>query len=131
LGGALAEAAELASRSGVRVSLHVDLPTEPDPAVRTAVYFCVLEALQNVAKYAHASRVLVRVDLDGGDVGFEVADDGVGFEPDRRQSANGGLAHLGDRLGPLGGWLDVISGPGAGTRVRGVAPLRSGVTAGV
>lgn len=126
--GALSEAAELAGRAGPEVVVHVDLPGGPDPAVRTAVYFCVLEALQNAAKYAHAAHIVVRVERDGGDLRFEVADDGVGFAPATNGSAQGGLAQLGDRLAAVGGWLDVMSVPGKGTRIRGVVP--DGVPAG-
>ncbi|HXF71597.1 MAG TPA: hypothetical protein VNO79_03185, partial [Actinomycetota bacterium] len=49
--------------------------------VESAVYFCVLEALQNVAKYADASRATVRLWATAGELGFEVSDDGVGFDP--------------------------------------------------
>jgi signal transduction histidine kinase len=131
LAGALAGAAELARRSGPQVVLDVDLATEPEPAVRTAVYYCVLEALQNAAKHAHPSRVMVRVDRDGDELHFEVADDGVGFARGSDESPRGGLAQLGGRLDPLGGWLDVVSAPGAGVRVRGVVPLGAGVPAGM
>jgi signal transduction histidine kinase len=130
LTGALARAVAVARRSGPEIALDVDLPGEPEPVVRTAVYFCVLEALQNAAKHAHPSRVTVRIDHAGDELRFEVADDGVGFVPNG--SGNGGLGQLGDRLSPLGGWLDVVSAPGSGTRVLGLVPVgAAAVSAGV
>jgi signal transduction histidine kinase len=62
-----------------------------------AVYFCVLEALQNASKYAGASEISVRVSRDDGDLVFAVADDGRGF--DRRTTPPGtGLRNMADRL---------------------------------
>src|SRR5207302_1765911 len=49
--------------------------------VEAAVYFCVLEALQNVAKYARATRAEVRLEASRHDLRFEVSDDGAGFDP--------------------------------------------------
>jgi signal transduction histidine kinase len=125
---ALAVAAELAGRAGTQVVLDIELTAEPGPSVRTAVYFCMLEALQNAAKYARAARIVLRLTEEDGELRFEISDDGVGFEPAPDGSDRGGLGQLGDRLAPLGGWLDVASVPGAGTRVRGVVPV--GVLAG-
>jgi signal transduction histidine kinase len=90
--------------------------------VEAAVYFVCLEALQNTAKYAKASQVIVRLRREGGEVRFEVADDGAGFLP----SANGpgtGLSGMRDRLSVLGGSVEVVSAPGLGTTVRGTVPL--------
>jgi signal transduction histidine kinase len=91
--------------------------------VETAVYFCVLEALQNVAKYAEASRVDVRLRETHGDLTFAVTDDGRGFDP----AANGygtGLQGMADRIEALGGSLRVRSTPGEGTVVEGTVPGR-------
>jgi signal transduction histidine kinase len=89
-----------------------------------AVYFCCLEALQNVAKYANASSVEIR--LDGGDEGltFEVSDDGVGFDP-RARGYGTGLQGMADRLAALGGELEVRSAHGNGTTIVGQLPVRT------
>ncbi len=86
------------------------------------MYFSCLEALQNVAKYAEATHVEVR--LSDGDAGFhfEVADDGRGFDPSRRHRGTG-LQGIADRLDALGGTLEIVSAPGAGTKLRGSVPL--------
>jgi signal transduction histidine kinase len=86
-----------------------------------AVYFCTLEALQNVAKYAQATRVDVRLHADDGRLVFEVQDDGVGFDT----SATGygtGLQGMADRLAALGGDLRVTSDVGEGTCIEGWVP---------
>jgi signal transduction histidine kinase len=98
-----------------------------------AVYFCALEALQNVAKYARASRATIRLAGPGepgspaGEAGaleFSVTDDGAGFDP----AASGygtGLQGMADRLAALGGGLQVRSEPGRGTTVTGRLPVRA------
>jgi signal transduction histidine kinase len=89
-----------------------------------AVYFSVLEALQNVAKYAKASQAVVHLSAGDGQLAFEVSDDGVGFDPEEI-SYGTGLQGMADRLEAAGGSLEVESRPGAGTRVEGrvkVAP---------
>jgi signal transduction histidine kinase len=87
--------------------------------VEAAIYFCCLEALQNVAKYANASSARVR--LAGGErtVRFEVTDDGSGFDPARTPLGTG-LQGMRDRLEALGGTFEIDSSPGVGTTVRGM-----------
>jgi signal transduction histidine kinase len=91
--------------------------------VEAAVYFCVLEALQNVTKYARATRVDVTLEDDGHGLAFRVWDDGVGF--DRTSPTRGtGLQGMADRLDAVGGSLEVRSEPGQGTAVVGRVPVR-------
>jgi signal transduction histidine kinase len=89
--------------------------------IEAAVYFCVLEALQNVAKYAQASAVHVTLRPDGQWLAFTVEDDGQGFDPATTPRGTG-LQGISDRLGALGGTADVTSAPGNGTRVTGRVP---------
>jgi signal transduction histidine kinase len=89
--------------------------------LEAAVYFCVLEALQNVAKYAGATQAEVRLAGSGRDLTFEVTDDGAGFDPESRGYGTG-LQGMADRLHAHGGSLDVRSAPGAGTTVVGWLP---------
>src|SRR5215475_11056342 len=91
--------------------------------VEAAVYFCVLEALQNVAKYAGATRAGVRLAGSGHGLTFEVTDDGAGFDPGRR-GYGAGLQGMADRLHAHGGSLAVRSSPGAGTTIAGRVPGR-------
>ncbi len=90
----------------------------------TAVYFCCVEAVQNAARHAPGATVRVRLRGSAGDVWFEVADDGPGFDPSAAPPGNGGgLQHMADRLAALGGSLQVDTCPGAGTTVTGQIPV--------
>jgi signal transduction histidine kinase len=90
-----------------------------------AVYFSCLEALQNVAKYASASRATVSLSDGDGRLRFEVSDDGVGFEPSAAPRGSG-LQGIADRLAALDGEVEIRSTPGAGTTVAGALPLGGG-----
>jgi signal transduction histidine kinase len=93
--------------------------------IEAAAYFSCLEALQNVAKYAEASRTVVRLDERDGALSFSVVDDGSGF--DTSLGAKGsGLQNIADRVEALGGSLQIVSAPGEGTSVLGRIPLDQG-----
>jgi signal transduction histidine kinase len=120
----LAAALEAQARKApVPTSLAADGIGRYPQEVEAAVYFCVLEALQNVAKYAGASRAEVRLAASGRDLEFEVTDDGAGFDPESKAYGTG-LQGMADRLHAHGGSLTVRSSPGAGTAVAGRLPCR-------
>jgi signal transduction histidine kinase len=96
--------------------------------IEATVYFCVLEALQNVQKYAGASTAVVRLCEDAAQLRFEVEDDGRGFDADRVKKGSG-LTNMHDRLDALGGTIHLSSGPGHGTRIGGSVPLQAPASA--
>jgi signal transduction histidine kinase len=112
------------------------LPVEVSPdgvgrysqEIEAAVYFSVLEALQNVAKYAGASHTSVELDENDGWLTFKVVDDGSGFDPSVATDGSG-LQGIVDRLSALGGNVQVRSGIGEGTTIAGRIPVGSGATA--
>jgi signal transduction histidine kinase len=92
--------------------------------VESAVYFCTLEALNNVAKYAEASRAKISLTQHERGLTFTVADDGVGFDADTMASGTG-LQGMRDRLDAIAGKLAVESAPGHGATITGTVPVRS------
>ena len=120
LPGALQAAAE---RSSVPMTVDVDGVGRCRPDVEAAVYFCCLEALQNASKHAGPdARVDVRLTRVDGRLRFEIADDGVGYEA-AAVGPSAGLQNMADRIGALGGELNISSEPGAGTTVAGSVPV--------
>jgi signal transduction histidine kinase len=89
--------------------------------VELALYFCCLEALQNVAKHAAAHAVVIELHGDERSVTASVSDDGRGF--DLRGSSDGGLAHMAERIEEVGGALSIRSDHRDGTTVRAEVPL--------
>jgi signal transduction histidine kinase len=109
-------------RSPVPVRIEADGTGRYPQDAEAAVYFCCLEALQNVAKYANASQATVRLSDGDGALRFEVHDDGSGF--DTSLTAYGtGVQGMADRLAALGGSIEIASSPGAGTTVTGTVPV--------
>ncbi len=107
-----------ASKAAVPVTVEAEGLRRYPQDREAAVYFCCLEALQNVAKYAGSSSVVVRLEERGGDLVFAVTDDGAGFDP-ATTGYGTGLRGMADRLEALGGDLWVESAPGRGTTVTG------------
>lgn len=131
LASALHRLAERFSReTGVEVSSNVAAELSLDRDAEVVVLRCVQEALGNARKHARASRISVVVAATEDDpqrVRIEIADDGIGFDPDSAHTGFG-LSGLTDRLALVQGTLTVQSAPGSGTTL--VAELPSaGVTA--
>jgi signal transduction histidine kinase len=124
-------AAALQSQAGkATLPVHVDAdgvgryPQETE----AALYFCTLEALQNVQKYAEASAATVRLHEDANQLLVEVTDNGCGF--DVTTAARGaGLTNMEDRLDALGGTLQIESTQGVGTTLRATVPVPVSVVA--
>jgi signal transduction histidine kinase len=127
--GLQAALASQARKATFPVSVEAEAISRYAQEAEAAVYFCVLEALQNVAKYAHASRAVVRLSTEDGRLTFAVEDDGDGFDP-KQTSLGTGVQGMIDRVDALGGTLEVRSQPGGGTTIRGHIPVRAMVPAG-
>ncbi|WP_432561842.1 sensor histidine kinase [Kineococcus sp. SYSU DK003] len=106
----------LAAAAPLPVSVEVRLSTRPVPAAEAIAYFCVSEALTNVAKHARASSARVQVWRDGTQLRARISDDGIGGAG-ADGSGGSGLTGLADRLGAVDGWLRVDSPPGGPTDV--------------
>ncbi len=111
-----------ARRSPVPVRVSRDGIGRYPQDVEATVYFCVLEALQNVSKYANASGVDIDIRQRDGALTFEIRDDGIGFDPATAPRGTG-LLGMADRVEAVGGTLHVRSAPGDGTTVSGTLPI--------
>jgi len=118
-----------AARSPVPVVLEADQVGRYPQDAESTVYFCTLEALQNVAKHARASAATVRLSGSAGTMEFSVSDDGAGF-PAAATRHGSGLQGMSDRLAAHGGTLTVTSQPGHGTTITGRLPTSERTAAG-
>ena len=116
--GLCAALESVARRLPVPVCLEVP-PRRWSSAAEAAAYFVGCEALTNAAKHARARSARVRVQDMVDRLCIEVVDDGIGGADPR---AGSGLVGLCDRVAALGGWLEVDSPPGGGTRIRASIP---------
>ena len=115
--GLAAALSVLARRAAVPVDLTVCRERLPAPVEATA-YFVAAEALANVVKHAHASRVSIDVARSNGEVAIEVRDDGSGGA----DAGGPGLRGLRDRVEALDGRLRVESPATGGSRIRAAIP---------
>jgi signal transduction histidine kinase len=119
-----------ASKSPLPVTVEADGIGRFAQDTEAAVYFCCLEALQNTAKYAHATQARICLRAQNGILSFTVSDDGTGYDA-RHTPTGSGLRNMADRLAALGGWLEVRSAPGQGTTITGHLPIRPSTAAGI
>ena len=112
-----------AAKSALKVSVHADDVPRYDREIEAAVYFSVLESLQNCAKYSGAPEAWVTLSNGDGHLRFEVRDDGRGFDA-ASVELGAGLNGIADRLDTVGGTVRIDSTPGRGTVVRGSVPTR-------
>ena len=111
-----------AAKAAVQVSVHADDLPRYDREIEAAVYFSVLESLQNCAKYSGTSEAWVTLSNGDGQLRFEVRDEGRGF--DTASVGHGaGLNGMTDRLDTVGGTVVIDAAPGRGTVVRGAIPV--------
>jgi two-component system NarL family sensor kinase len=118
---------------GVDIDISVTELPALDNDVMTTIYRVAHEALANVAEHADASRVSIRLGMNGTtgparskSVHLEVIDDGVGLDPsrlDRRSEGHLGLRLLKTRVEDLGGTLTLTGGAQGGTVVGATLPV--------
>jgi signal transduction histidine kinase len=125
--GGLGEALPAAAaRAALPTTVTADGIGRHPAEVEAAVYFCCLEALQNAAKHAgDGAEATVRVWETDTVLGFEVTDNGSGFDPAGARRDGHGFVNMTDRLGAFGGTIDVSSAPGQGTTITGTIPLHA------
>jgi signal transduction histidine kinase len=111
-----------ARKAAVPTTVEADGLGRYPQAIESTIYFCTLEALNNVAKYAEASRAIVRLSQRDGHIAFAIEDDGRGFDASSSNYGTG-LQGMADRLDAVGGELHVESRPGAGAAVSGRVPV--------
>jgi len=88
----------------------------------TTLFRAIQEAIRNVARHSEATQVLIQVEEREHDLQVEIEDDGHGFDLAKCGGARAlgrglGLLGMRERLSMVGGAVEVISSPDAGTRV--------------
>jgi len=125
-------AERFSKRYGIPCGYADDGKAKPlDDDVRVLVFQSVRELLVNVAKHAQAKRAKVSAERDVDDMYVAVEDDGVGLDtsklnPQGVATSGFGLFSIRERLEHIGGYSEIVSRPGQGTRVTIVVPLKPG-----
>lgn len=113
----------VAQRSAGRTTVSEVTERRFSSEIEAAIYYCCVEAVQNATKHAGPnSHISIGLNADARELRLEVRDDGSGFDLATTQDGVG-LQNMRDRLGSVGGRIEVVSAPGNGTVVSAVAPL--------
>jgi signal transduction histidine kinase len=119
--------AEFSNRRKISASFsHGALPRSIDPNVSLCFYRIAQEALHNVFRHSRARHVSVRLGEAGSVLSLQIADDGVGFDASKAEPKGLGLIGMRERVGLLGGTLQVHSKPQAGTQITATVPMLHG-----
>jgi signal transduction histidine kinase len=102
------------SRTPLPVSIEADGIGRYPLDTESTVYFCTLEGLQNITKYANATQAMIRLACLNSTLQVTITDDGAGFDTTKAPRGSG-LQGITDQLVALGGALDIRSQPGHGT----------------
>lgn len=112
--------AHLEKATGIDVELELTIPEDLSPSTRYIVYRIVQGALINIEKHSHAHTAKVSLQLERAGVKGLVEDDGVGFESGAAGGEPGhlGLVSMRELAEMAGGWCQIDSSKGSGTRVE-------------
>lgn len=110
------------SLRGYRATAEVGPEPSTSAEVQYALYRIAEEAVQNAARHAEAGHLTLRMHGHGSTVVLEVIDDGRGFVPGAEPPGRLGIRSMQERARAAGGRLEIVSSPGAGTRVRATLP---------
>jgi PAS domain S-box-containing protein len=118
-------------RTGLHFAFTAALKARLPPALETACFRIVQEAITNTIRHARAKGAWVDISDERGLLELEICDDGIGFDPElaRRRAAQGmsaGLIGMRERVLLVGGQLDIGSTPSCGTRIKVEIPLDPG-----
>ena len=106
-------------RADMETELLASAPVQLSKKAERELYRIVQEALNNTLKHSGASSVTVQIEVDQDGIRLDVADDGLGFDPENISDRGGmGLVNMQERAKKLGGTLTILSKPGSGTTIR-------------
>lgn len=114
------------------VTMHDALPPLPQ-SMATACFRIAQEAITNIIRHSHATRVSVSLQQEADDLCLSICDNGAGFDVRNAldQAASGrslGLLGMQERVRFLNGSISIESRPGQGTEIRIRIPVSSSTT---
>ncbi|HSL46454.1 MAG TPA: GAF domain-containing sensor histidine kinase, partial [Anaerolineales bacterium] len=114
-----------ALRARHKLELITDLGSEPEIALdwKEVFYRVTQEAMQNIARHSHATKVDVRLYQNDSCIVLEIHDNGRGFDPSREYPGHLGLQSMRERVAQIDGDFAIVSQPGMGTTISVSLPL--------
>ena len=100
----------------IDLSIHTALNERTNKDQKLAIYRIVQEEMNNIVKYAHASKVTVHIDVTIDEIYLKISDNGTGFDPLKVEKGLG-LSNIINRVEALEGKVTIESSPGNGSQV--------------
>jgi signal transduction histidine kinase len=106
-------------RARHKLEVKTDLGSEPNLSLdrKEVLYRVTQEALQNIARHSHATKVDILLDQNDSCLVLEIRDNGIGFDTSREYPGHLGLQSMRERVAQIGGDFAVVSQPGSGTTI--------------
>jgi len=117
-------------QTGITVRFHDDERSKPaSEEIRVLLYRAVRELIMNIRKHARATEIDLSISRQSKNIIITISDNGQGFDATKvltseRQASGYGLLNIRERLRYIGGRMEIDSGPGSGTRVKLVLPIK-------
>lgn len=120
---------KFSNNSHIPIEVEIDTTFNDLPDVYGIILYRVLqEALTNIAKHAHASRIWVEFGVDDDQIRLTVQDNGRGLAGGKAVSNGIGIVGMKERVSLVGGGLGIRSGKNGGTILEASLPLKVGIT---
>lgn len=111
-------------RFGLPVDLQIEAYHEMSPSLEAGLYAIACEAMANVNRHAGATTACIALKEEARRICLSITDNGIGFDPTLIEAPSSiGLHGMRERAAELGGSLEVVTQPGAGTLIRVIVPL--------
>ncbi len=96
-----------------------DIPFLPlNPDMRRNLFLCFKEALNNIAKYASASEIVIETEITNNLLHLRIIDNGKGFDPAKNKKSGNGLLNMQKRMEEINGKFTIQSEEGKGTVIN-------------
>ncbi|WP_199620640.1 sensor histidine kinase [Paenibacillus alkalitolerans] len=114
---------ELTAKMPIHIAWEMDDDVRMAKGVEDQLFRIVQEALSNTLRHSRADRLEMKLHrrLDG--VRLSIRDNGVGFELDEKKQTSYGLLSMGERVNEIGGFLNIVTAPGKGTKIEIRVPV--------
>jgi two-component system NarL family sensor kinase len=117
---------DVSQRESITMTLEINGDSRPlSSRLEMALYRAAQEAITNIVRHSHASRVEMEIVYSPDEVSLVLSDNGVGFDPDTILDGRYGLIGLNERAHLLNGTFEVCSVVGEGTRISLALPLEN------
>ncbi|WP_274366212.1 sensor histidine kinase [Paenibacillus thermotolerans] len=114
---------ELTAKMPIHIQWEMDDDVRLAKGVEDQLFRIVQEALSNTLRHSRADRLEMKLYRRVDGVRLSIRDNGIGFEMDQKKQASYGLMSMAERVNEIGGFINIVSAPGKGTKIEIRVPV--------